>query len=272
MGRRLGDAAFTVLGQRRHVALGNLATAFPLLGSAEIRRLCRRSFQHLGMMTLELCRLLSYPLDRTWPALIIEGREHLDGVVARYGRGLVLTAHLGNWEYLPAAVASVVDRELAIVVRPLTPAWLNTLSEVIRTKAGVEVIAKRGALRSVMSALRHGKIVGILLDQNATRSDGVFVSFFGRPASTSKGLAVLALRTATPILPIFVRRDPEGRHRVVVEPPIEPDGTPLSDEAVVTLTAECARRVEAAIRRSPDQWFWVHRRWRTRPADVRAAS
>jgi KDO2-lipid IV(A) lauroyltransferase len=123
----------------------------------------------------------------------------------------------------------------------------------------------------VLQALRQGGLVAILLDQNAARREGVFVPFFGRAASTSRSLALLALRTGTPIVPIFIRREGVGRHRVTIEPPLpSPTSADLAG-AVVELTARCTASIEAAIRRSPEQWLWSHDRWRTRPPAIAPA-
>jgi KDO2-lipid IV(A) lauroyltransferase len=155
---------------------------------------------------------------------------------------------------------------LAIVVRPLDSPVLDGLAASIRRKTGAELIDKRGALRPVLEALRRGRMVGVLLDQNATRREGVFVPFFGRAASTSRSLALLALRTGTPIVPIFIRRERVGLHRVVVEPPLPLPPPNDLDRSVVELTAQCTERIEAAVRRCPEQWLWSHDRWRTRPS------
>jgi len=132
----------------------------------------------------------------------------------------------------------------------------------------VELIDKRRALRPVLGALAQGRLVGILLDQNASRREGVFVPFFGRPASTSRSIAVLALRTGAPVIPIFARRETGGRHRVIIHSPLEPATTNEMEEAIVELTARCTVVIEAAIREAPEQWLWMHSRWRTRPEEV----
>lgn len=263
LGRRLGDLGFAVLGRRRHLALDNLRRAFPELPPAVVRRLGRRSYQHLGQLFVELCWLLAHPLERFLERVTVEGLDHLTSVMATSGRALILSAHLGNWELLTAA-SRLADYRLAVVVRPLDASWLNTLAERLRRRAGVELIDKRRALRPVLDALARGRMVGILLDQNASRREGVFVPFFGRPASTSRAMAVLALRTGTPVVPIFVRREHAGRHRVVVHPPLMPMAKG-GDGAVVELTARCTAVIEAAIRETPEQWLWMHSRWRTRP-------
>ncbi len=235
--------------------------------AAARRRLYRRACHHLGLVFVELCALLTRPLERVVRSITLEGREHLDRVMADPGRALVLTAHLGNWEIL-AAAHRLAPYPLAVVVRPLDARWLNVLAERLRRKAGVEIIDKSRALRPVLEALGRGGLVGILLDQNATRNEGVFVPFFGRAASTSRAMAILALRTGTPVLPIFARREGTGRHRVIIGAPLSPPDAKDREEAIVELTARCTAVIEAAIRESPEQWLWIHHRWRTRPVEV----
>ena len=218
------------------------------------------------MTLIELTRLLARPLERTLQDIRLEGAEHLRDAMATHGRVLLLTAHLGNWELL-AAAHRLTGFPLSIVVRPLDAPWLDALAERLRGRTGVELIDKRGALRPVLQALRRGRMIGILMDQNASRREGVFVDFFGRAASTSRSLALLAVRTQTPVVPVFARRDPDGRHTVVIQPALH---APLSngiDAAVVEMTARCTAVIERAIRDSPEQWLWSHDRWRTRPAE-----
>lgn len=263
LGRRLGDLAYALLGRRRRLALRNLAQAFPELAPAARRRIARRSFQHLGMLFVEGCFVLRRPVEEMIGQIALEGMEHLRAVVERHGRALVLTAHLGNWELLTLAPA-LTGYPLTVVARALDSPALGAWAERLRRTAGVEVVDKRDALRPVLEALRRGRLVGVLLDQNASRREGVFVPFFGRLASTSRAMAVLALRTGTPVIPAFSRRLAPGRHRITIEPalPLPPPGEP---GAVETLTARCAAAIETAVRAAPEQWLWAHDRWRTRP-------
>ncbi len=249
--------------------MANLALAFPGLAPAGRRRICRRSFQHLGVTFVELCAALARPLEETLQRIQLEGLEHLRHAMEAHGRALVLTAHLGNWELL-AAAHRLTGYPLAIVVRPLDSPSLNAVADRLRRKSGVELIAKRGALRPVLTALRDGRMVGILLDQNASRRESVFVPFFGRPASTSKSLALLAVRTGAPVLPIFVHRDARGNHRVTVHPPLPAPAANAGERGVVELTMRCTTAIEAAVREAPEQWLWIHDRWRTRPARPKA--
>ena len=150
------------------------------------------------------------------------------------------------------------------MIRPLDHPLLDELAARFRRRSGAELIIKRQAVREVLQALRRQRMVGILLDQNATREEGVFVPFFGVLASTSKGLAVLALRTGAPVVPVVLRRDPDGRHCVDVGAPIPPP----PDRDVATYTARFNQVLEATIRRAPEQWLWMHARWRTRPREA----
>ncbi len=263
VGRRLGDALWWLLPQRRRVTLDNLTRSFGREQSpAELRHLGRRSFQHVGMNLIEACRYFLRPTDVMLSRVRVEGDEHLRTAVAQ-GRGvLILTAHYGNWELL-AAAHSLTGLPLSIVIRPLDHPLLDDLAARFRRRSGAELIIKRQAVREVLLALRRQRLVGILLDQNATRAEGVFVPFFGVPASTSKGLAVLALRTGAPVLPAVVRRDPDGRHCVDIGAPIPPP----PDGDVTTYTATFNQVLEATIRRAPEQWLWMHARWRTRPRE-----
>lgn len=265
LGRRLGDLACLVLRRRRRIAHRNLAAAFPELSAQERRRLGRQSWQHLGITAVELCAALTAPLERILQTIAVEGLHHLKTAMEAHGRVLVLTAHLGNWELL-AVAHRLSGYPLAIVVRALDARWLNALADRLRRRSGVELIDKRGALRPVLDALRRRGMVAILLDQNAARSEGVFVPFFGRPASTSRSLAVLAVRTGTPVVPIFIRREGPGRHLVVVRPPLPAPSTEEPDRAIAEMTRRCTEAIETAVRETPEQWLWIHERWRTRPA------
>jgi KDO2-lipid IV(A) lauroyltransferase len=264
VGRRAGDAGFLVLRRRRRIALDNLAIAFPALSPAARRRLGRRSWQHLGLTVMEMCRLVARPVEATLEGIAVEGLHHLARAMEVHKRVILVSAHLGNWELL-ALVGRLVGHPIAIVVRPLDARWLRPLAEMMRRRTGTELIDKRGALRGVLEALRRGYIAGVLLDQNASRREGVFVPFFGRPASTARSVGLLAVRTGTPVVPLFIRRIGFGRHQLSIRPPVAPPSPAEPETAVRELTARCTEVIEAAVRDAPDQWLWMHQRWRTRP-------
>lgn len=263
MGARLGDLAWAALPRRRAVALENLARAFPERAGPELARIGRDSFRHLGMNFVESCVFFFRPPARLLSRVSVEGLANLEAADA-LGRGmLLLTAHYGNWELLAASHA-LSRFPLSVVMRPLDSPAFDPILERFRLRSGVELITKRRALPDIVDALRRRRMVGILLDQNASRREGVFVPFFGVPASTSKGMALIALRTGAPVLPVFIRRRPDGRHVVHAgaQVPVPSDGD------VVAFTRAFNEAIEAAIRRAPEQWFWLHRRWKTRPEET----
>lgn len=262
VGARLGDLAWAALPRRRTVALENLTRAFPERPAPELARVGRDSFRHLGMNFVESCVFYFRPPARLLSRVSIEGLSHFEAADAQ-GRGmLLLTAHYGNWELLAASHA-LARFPLSVVMRPLDSPAFEPILERFRLRSGVELITKRRALTDIVDALRRRRMVGILLDQNASRREGVFVPFFGVPASTSKGMALIALRTGAPVLPVFIRRRPDGRHVVHAGAPVPVP----SDGDVVAFTRAFNEAIEAAIRAAPEQWFWLHRRWKTRPEE-----
>ncbi len=261
VGARVGDMLWLTLPGRRAVAMDNLGRAFGSERSeSQLAQLGRRSFEHLGMNLIEACVFFFRPPSVLLSRVDLGNPEPVQAAVA-LGKGvLALTAHYGNWELLAAASALSVY-PLSVVMRPLDDPVVNWLIERFRRRSGVDLIAKSQALPAMRDALRQGRMVGVLLDQNASRTEGVFVPFFGMPASTSKALAVLSLRTGAPVVPIFIRRGQGGRHYVWADLPI-----PAPETGDVTdYTAAFNRSIEAAIRQAPEQWFWLHRRWKTEP-------
>ena len=261
IGRRLGDLIWLVLPRRQAMTLANLARAFGRERSlSELRRLGRHSFEHLGMNVVEACVFFFRAPTVLLSRVELCGMEHVHAA-ATLGKGiLLLTAHYGNWELL-AASHTLTIFPLSVVVRPMDDPLMDRVVERFRLRSAVELIAKRQALPEIRDALRRGRMVGILLDQNASRAEGVFAPFFGIPASTSKALAVISLRTGAPVVPVFIRRVEGGRHRVEVQPVIP---SPAAGD-VADYTAAFNRSIEAAVRRAPEQWFWMHNRWKTRP-------
>jgi KDO2-lipid IV(A) lauroyltransferase len=265
VGAALGGLAYRLLPGRRRVALANLALAFGAgLPARDRVTTARASFQHLGMTAVECCRLFFGRPGEVLAAVRVEGVEHVKAALAE-GRGaFYLTAHFGNWELL-AASHQLTGLPLSVVVRPLDNPLLEGVLARARERHGVRAIPKRVAIGGIRAALARGECVGILLDQNAGPS-GVFVPFFGQLASTSRSLALLTLRTGAPVLPAFIRRLPGGDHEVTIEPPVPLVRTGDRGRDVEVNTARFTEVIEHWVRSCPEQWFWVHRRWKTRPS------
>ena len=154
---------------------------------------------------------------------------------------------------------------MSIVYRPLDNPTLDNLTSWMRTKGGNTLIPKGGSGRTITRLLGENRIIGILSDQNVDKYEGVFVDFFGRPACTAVGLAVLALRTDAPVLPAFMARMPDGKHRFIIQPAVEITRTDDYESDLQVNTQRFTGIVENMVRQYPDQWFWIHQRWKTKP-------
>jgi KDO2-lipid IV(A) lauroyltransferase len=251
----------------RRVGLTNLAIAFPDRPPAERRRILRTSMANLGRMVAELAHLTRLTDDDLRRMVVFENEAWwAENVGApRDTGGLILSGHFGNWELLVFAhgmrgfPVSMVHRAIA---NPLVDRWLNTL----RARAGTRLVRKRHAAGGVLKALHDHELLVLPFDQNSTRGLGVFVDFFGKPASTNSGIARLALRSGAPVVPVFiVREGRSARHRVHVLPIMYVRRTGDFESDVIRITQELSDLFEAMVRRHPEQWLWVHKRWKTRP-------
>ena len=264
VGRAMGQLVYMASGSRRRVALGNLAHAFPGRTAHEHRALARAMFAHFGGLLLELIKFSSYSREEMLAATETEGEERLRQAHAQ-GRGiLIFTGHFGYWELL--AITHALRMEpMSVLARPLDNPYLHTALEEIRTSTGNSVIYRQGAVRRMLRNLAGGGVVGVLIDQHLHSSDAVYVGFFRRQAATTSALAALALRTGAPVIPVFALPLPHGRYRFIYEHPVDPPRVGTAD-AVREFTQRCTDVLEMYVRRHPDLWMWMHRRWRDRDA------
>lgn len=265
LGRALGRAAYLLDRRHRRVALQNLSLAFPEMSAQERKALALRSFQNAATTFLEVPRLGRAPFQEILNRVRPEGAEHILSALSE-GKGvLFLTGHFGNWE-LMALYTGMRGLRLAFVARALDNRFFDRWMNRIRSRSGNRVIPKRGALLHVLRLLRKGWAVGFLMDQRVTGREGVFVDFFSRPAGSSAALALLACRYGAPVLPAYVLRDPSGvTHRLCIEPRIPVIRTGDLKRDVVENTQHFQKVLERIVRDHPDQWFWLHRRWRGSP-------
>ena len=256
---------------RRHVKIGmkNLAIAFPERSEAERRRILRASYVNLGRSAAEYVRLGGFFHLRLKRKVTYEdGRyDYVRGVQYRVPRRgvLILTAHFGSFELLPTAHAMHGD-QISLVHHTQRFLAGDALMTWVRTRAGVEIVRKHSAARAVLRTLRQGNLVGVPFDQNAKRSEAVFVPFFGEVAATSSGVARLVAHSGAAVVPVFIVRQPDGRtHRIEIhdELPIQRTGDAAAD--IAENTRRFVAAVEEIVRRYPEQFLWTHRRYRTRP-------
>jgi KDO2-lipid IV(A) lauroyltransferase len=264
LGRALGAAAHALLATPRRLARIHVAAAFPELDPAACEAIVRSTFRHAGTSYAELA--IWRKLSRDAGYVRIVGREVLDAALAE-GRGcLAITGHVGNWELLAAKVASL-DLPLSVVARKVNDERFDALIRSFRGGAGMDILQRDDPqfLTAVRGALARGHIVALLIDQDS-RGGGVFVPFFGRPAHTPPGAAILARRTRVPVVSVFIHRRPDGGHTIRFE--ALPIATGADAPDVTTLTARFTATIEAAIRASPAEWVWWHERWRRQPSDA----
>jgi len=263
-GRSMGDIMSHVVRTRRRRVLANLELAMGRsLTSAQRQQIMRQVFHLFGQTlveTLMLPKMVRQGLDRY---VQIEGWEHLEKAV-QAGRGaVVFTGHFGNWEMV-ALAQGARGIPMDVVGRPPGDAHLARHLSMTRTLTGNRDISKYEAARPMLRSLREGRTVGLVIDQNVGGDRGIFVPFFGRPASTTPALAVLALKTGAPLVPVFDYPE-NDRHHIIYDPPLEnlPRGRGRAD--IHALTARVTSIIEEKVRRRPDLWLWMHNRWRSRP-------
>jgi Kdo2-lipid IVA lauroyltransferase/acyltransferase len=257
---------FGVLNRRlRCVGLRNLEIAFPEKSAVERRRILRGVFTSLGRQLAEFCRFPSYTRENARVVAVYDGFENYAAARQR-GKGvLLMTAHLGGWE-LGSFFHSLMGNPIREVVRELDNPYLNRMVERYRTLYGNTTFPKGDFARGLLSAMRAGETVGVLMDTNMTPPQGVFVDYFGLPACTASGVARVALRTDAAVVPAFTVWDPRIRkYRVRFEPAVQLVRTGDDEADAVANTALFTMIIERYARQYPDQWLWVHRRWKTRP-------
>lgn len=265
VGVTLGQLIYLLHGKLRRVGMRNLALAFPEKTAGQRRKIVRGVFTSLGRQFAEVCLFPTYTSENVSRTVGYDGYENFDRASQR-GKGvLFLTGHIGGWE-LSAFAHSLYGHPLHFVMRPLDNPYLDALVRRYRTMHGNTPILKDDPARELLRAMKAGATVGILMDTNMTPPEGVFVDFFGIPACTASGLARIALRTDAAVVPGFTVWDPVLRkYRLRFEPPVTLIRTGNNDADIVANTALFTKVIEDVVRRYPDQWLWVHRRWKTRP-------
>ena len=264
-GAGLGTIAWLVVPKLRRTGMRNLELAYPEMPAADRRRILRQLYRYLGWHLGEFSQMPRYTRENTRDLIRYEGLEHYLDARAR-GRGvLVVTGHLGAWE-LSSFWHSLMGYPMAMVIRRLDNARVDRMVNEIRCLHGNRVVHKDDFARGLLSAVRRGETVGILMDINMTPPQGVFVPFFGVAACTAAGLARVALRTGAAVLPGFlVWEASEGKYVLHFGDEIPLVETGDDDRDILENTARFTEAIEGFVRRYPEQWLWVHRRWKTRP-------
>ena len=265
IGGRLGILAHVVLGRRRHIARQNVALALgDQMTVAAQRDLVVQSFRGLGWHLIDFCRMRRLTPQRFSHICAMDGFDHLQALLSRQKGVLVISAHFGSWE-LAGAVALQLDWPTHMIMRPPKHSGFRQVVERYRRRAGFGLIPHREAFARSVRVLKRGEIVVVLMDQSSLRRESVEVEFFGVKTFTSKGPALIAMRSGCPVIGAFLVREEPGQHRLVFTPEIPVQRTNDLSRDIEDNTRAFNRVIESYIRRYPDHWFWLHRRWKERP-------
>jgi len=264
-GITIGLLAYMFYPRLRRVGMRNLAIAFPDKTSKEKKRILRKVYRNLGRQMAEFCLFPRYTPENVDKIATYDGFENFAQAEAR-GKGvLFITAHFGGWE-IGSFFHSLHGHPLNIVIRPLDNPYLNAMVDRYRTRYGNSTFPKQDFARGLLSSLKRGQTVGILMDTNMTPPQGAFVDFFGVPACTATGLARVALHTDAAVVPGFTLWDQKlGKYRIRFDPALKLIRTGDDEADAVANTAAFTKVIENYVSRHPEQWLWVHRRWKTRP-------
>ena len=263
--RLLGDAFFLLARERRRIAAINLEIAFgTALSRAEKARIARACFQNSLALIFDFLKLPQLPIQQQEDCIKIHGEEHLQEAF-NLGRGvLAVSAHFGNFPLLLCAM-SRRGYPLYVVTRHFNSTWADDLYTGVLARFGTKTFTKDRVAPNILKALKGGAIVGYVLDQNMQRENGCFVDFFEKKACTIKGMATLAARYGSPILPTFIVSTADGMHHIHIEKAFIPDDLKTLTKRDLELTQHFTHLIEAWIKIHPEQWLWFHRRWKTRP-------
>lgn len=264
-GISLGLATYGLYPRLRRVGMRNLDLAFPAKARKEKRKMLRDMYRNLGRVLAEFALFPRYTKDNVGRIAVYDGFQNFAEAQVR-GKGIIfLTAHLGGWE-VSSFAHSLYGHPMDIVMRPLDNPYVDGLVDRYRTLHGNRTFPKQDFARGLLSALRQGETVGILMDTNMTPPQGAFVDFFGVPACTATGPARVALHTDAAVLPAFGVWDRVlGKYKICFEPTLRLVRTGDDEADALANTAMFTKVIERYVTKYPDQWLWVHRRWKTRP-------
>lgn len=266
LGRGAGWVLAHGMRLRRTYVLEVLARSFPEKTPDEHRAIYAAMCRHQALNLVEILRFAGGREEEIRARIEVSGEEVVKQALER-GKGvLVLIAHFGNYDLMGLFASRLLGYPVTIITKTLKNQRLNELWWELRQKAGLKTLPSHNAYRACVRALRRNELVGFMLDQNRPSGQGVFVDFFGKPASTTPGLAMMSAQTGAPVVPVFMRRRPDGRHVLEARPVIEPPPD-RKEETLRACTAAYTTIIEDEIRRDPAQWMWLHKRWKSRPAN-----
>ena len=267
----LAGLAYYLLFKHKLIAIHNLIRSFPEKSLNEILRILKASYTSFALVIAEFSDILYIKKNNLHHWVSVRGLEHYEKA-CREGKGVLLfSAHFGNWEIGSAALA-ILSKPPIFMARIFDNPFLEESCTFVRNTLGINILHKENAMRPTLRLLKKGEAVKLLIDQNVAAYEGVFVDFFGRPACTTTGIALLALHTGAAVLPVFTTRMPDGRYLTEIGSQVATVNTGNRDFDVLVNTQNYTRIIEDHVRKYPEQWFWLHQRWKTKLCQVRRNS
>ncbi len=264
-GSGVGMLCYYLIKKRRQIALNNLQIVFGSdLTHAQRTEICKASFINVGKTCIEFLRFPKLNTENIWDEVTVEGAENLHTALAAGKGAIVFLPHFGNWELLSLVYGALIPDRAKAIAFPLKNTRLNAYIWQRREQMSLELIPRKRAIRETLRALKKNEAVGFFADQNAG-PEGVFVNFLGKSASAVRGPATLALKTGAPLIFSLSIRHPDDRHHVYISPPTHPNPSDDFERDVETYTTQMLKQLEAYIHKYPEQWLWLHNRWKTQP-------
>ena len=262
IGRILGAIIYHVDIPHKRIVTRNLKFAYSEWADEEVYRVSRKVFRNLGIAILEILQMAFFSKEDFLQNIRIRGEEHLFDAVAG-GKGIIIiSAHLGNWEAASLFSPCYFGYPVTVVVRKIESGIINRWILKLKTRFGNSIIDKEGALPEMMQTLRSGKILAMMIDQGTTKSEGVELLFYGKKVTVTPAAAMLALRCKSPVLPVFCIREEDQKLAIIIEPPVQLVRTKDLRDDLKTNTQIMTDVIEKAVRKYPDQWLWLHKRWK----------
>ncbi|PKN04373.1 MAG: hypothetical protein CVU74_07205 [Deltaproteobacteria bacterium HGW-Deltaproteobacteria-9] len=264
----MSRVAYYLLQKHKLIAVHNLTRSFPEKPLNEILQIVKDTYANFALTFIEFLQILYLNRDNLHRWVSVKGLEHYEKA-CNEGKGVLLfTAHFGNWEMGNAALA-ILSKPPIFMARVLDSPFLEEITTCVRSRLGIGNIHKKNVMTSILSQLRKGEVLKLLIDQNAAAREGVFVNFFGRPACATTGIALMAMHTGAAVLPVFTTRMPDGRYLTEIGPQVETVNTGNRDQDVLQNTQNYNTIIENHVRQYPGQWLWLHQRWKTKLVQAR---
>ena len=263
IGSLIGGLNYFLSGIRVKLVKQQLNSAFPEKNKKEINSIARSTYSNLMKTAIEYYWLADKPKSMIEKIVNIQGLEYLNQALSKGKGALLVTGHFDSWE-ITAILLDLLGYKLSVVLKPQRNKLFNDFTNRLRNRGSIGLIEMKYAFRGIIKALRHNRLVAILGDQDA-RHNGIFVDFLNKPASTYPGIAKISLKTGTPIIFAISIRQKNNTHKLIIRPPIYPKKSGNIEQDIIKYTRFHTKLLEDYVRKYPDQWFWVHKRWKTRP-------